>query len=261
MSQGGLKMNFPKLDLADKIAVLVGASRGIGRSMALGLGHAGADLVVSSRTKSDLESLADELREMGRKVLVQPADVRNLDSIKALSDASVATFGRIDILVNNAGLGHHEPAFDVTEDRWDSIVDTNLKGVFFCCQIIGKVMAQQRKGKIININSTFGLVGIPNRSVYCASKGGISQLTKALAVEWAPYNVHVNAIAPTSVRTPMNEALHRDPKWRAEWLSRLPIGRFCEPEDLYGALVFLASDASDMVTGVTLPIDGGWTAW
>jgi len=254
-------MQFPNFDLTGKIAILVGASRGIGREMALGLGHAGADLVVSSRTKSDLESLAEELRTMGRKVLVHPADVTKIEDIQAMSDATVAKFGRIDILVNNAGLGRHESAFDVTQENWDAIIDTNLKGMFFCCQIIGKIMVKQKKGKIININSTFGLVGIPNRSAYCSSKGGVSQLTKALAVEWAPHNVNVNGIAPTSVRTAMNEALHRDPKWRKEWLSRLPMGRFCEPEDLYGALVFLASDTSDMVTGVTIPIDGGWTAW
>lgn len=254
-------MQFPNFDLTGKIAILVGASRGIGREMALGLGHAGADLVVSSRTKSDLEALAEELRTMGRKVLVHPADVTKIEDIQAMSDATVAKFGRIDILVNNAGLGRHESVFDVTQENWDAIIDTNLKGMFFCCQIIGKVMVKQKKGKIININSTFGLVGIPNRSAYCSSKGGVSQLTKALAVEWAPHNVNVNGIAPTSVRTAMNEALHRDPKWRKEWLSRLPMGRFCEPEDLYGALVFLASDTSDMVTGVTIPIDGGWTAW
>lgn len=254
-------MHFPSFDLTGKIAVLVGASRGIGRPMALAMGHAGADVVVSSRTRSELESLADELRGLGRKSLVHTADVTNIKDIQALSDAVVEEFGRIDILVNNAGLGLHEPAFDATEEQWDSLIDTNLKGVFFCCQIIGKVMVKQRKGKIINLNSTFGLVGIPNRSIYCSSKGGITQLTKALAVEWAPYNVNVNAIAPTSVRTPMNEALHRDPKWRKEWLGRLPMDRFCEPEDLFGALVFFASDTSDMVTGVTLPIDGGWTAW
>lgn len=254
-------MHFPSFDLTGRVAVLVGASRGIGRPMALALGHAGADVVVSSRTRGELESLAVELRALGRKSLVHTADVTNIKDIQALSDAALSEFGHIDILVNNAGLGLIEPAFDVTEEQWDSLIDTNLKGVFFCCQILGKVMVQQQKGKIINLNSTFGLVGTPNRTTYCSSKGGITQLTKTLAVEWAPYKVNVNAIAPTSVRTPMNEELHRDPKWRKKWLRQIPMGRFCEPEDLFGALIFLASDTSDMITGVTLPIDGGWTAW
>lgn len=252
---------FPTLDVEGKVAVLAGASRGIGRTMALGLANAGADVVVSSRTVPDLESLAEEIRGMGRKASVQPADLTKLSDIQAVANASVAEFGRIDVLVNNLGININKPALEMSEEEWDRVLDTNLKSYFLCSQVIGKLMVEQRKGKIINISSTFGLVGFEKRSAYASSKGGIVQLTKVLAIEWGPYNVNVNGIAPTATRTAINEELFANPQWRKEVLARIPIGRFCEPKDLVGAVVFLASDASDMVTGVTLPVDGGWTAW
>lgn len=254
-------MQFPKFDLAGKVAVVVGAGRGIGRILALGLADAGADLVVCSRTTSELESLAEEIRSMGRKALVRPIDITVLSEIETLAEATKSALGKIDILVNNSGTNVHEPALEVTEEHWDRIINTNLKGLFFCCQIIGRIMVEQRRGKIVNIGSTFGLVGNENRSVYCASKGGVTQLTKVLAIEWASHNINVNAIAPTATRTPMNEKLFADPEWRKEVLRKIPAGRFCHPEDLVGAVVYLSSEASDMVTGVTLPVDGGWTAW
>jgi 2-deoxy-D-gluconate 3-dehydrogenase len=254
-------MRLPTFDLTGKVAILVGAGRGIGRTLALGLANAGADMVVSSRTVSELDSLADELRGMGRRALVQPADVTKLSDIHALKDATLAEFGRIDILVNNAGMNIHEPALEVTEDTWDRIIDTNLKGVFFCSQIIGRVMVDQRNGKIVNVCSTFGLVGNEKQAAYCSSKGGVTQLTKVLAIEWAPSNVNVNAIAPTATHTPMTNKLFADPEWRKKVLRKIPAGRFCKPEDLVGAVIYLASEASNMVTGITLPVDGGWTAW
>lgn len=254
-------MQFPKFDLAGKVAVVVGASRGIGRILALGLADAGADLVVCSRTKSELESLAEEIRSMGRKALARPTDITVLTEIEALAKTARDAFGKVDILVNNSGTNVHESALEVTEEHWDRIINTNLKGLFFCCQIIGRTMVEQKRGKIVNIGSTFGLVGNEKRSVYCASKGGVSQLTKVLAIEWAPHNVNVNAIAPTATRTPMNEKLFSDSEWRKEVLRKIPAGRFCRPEDLVGAVVYLSSEASDMVTGITLPVDGGWTAW
>jgi 2-deoxy-D-gluconate 3-dehydrogenase len=254
-------MDFPSFRLTDRVAVVVGAGRGIGRTLALGLADAGADVVVSSRTLGELESLAAEIRTMGRRALVVTADVTKVSDVQALADATLAEFGRVDILVNNAGMNINEPVLDVTEEHWDRILDTNLKGLFFCCQVFGRVMVEKRKGKIVNVGSTFGLVGYEQRSAYAASKGGVTQLTKVLAIEWAPHNVHVNAIAPTATHTPMNAALFADPKWRAEVLRRIPMGRYCEPEDLVGAVVFLSGDASDLVTGITLPVDGGWTAW
>jgi NAD(P)-dependent dehydrogenase (short-subunit alcohol dehydrogenase family) len=254
-------MEFASFDLSNKVAVVVGAGRGIGRTLALGLANAGADVVVCSRTVSELESLAEHIRAMGRKVLVRPADITVLTEIEALAEETRKVFGKIDILVNNSGTNVHEPALEVTEEHWDLIMDTNLKGLFFCCQIIGRIMVEQKHGKIVNIGSTFGLVGNESRSTYCASKGGVTQLTKVLAIEWAPHHVNVNAIAPTATETPMNARLFADPEWRKEVLRKIPAGRFCRPEDLVGAVVYLSSEASDMVTGVTLPVDGGWTAW
>jgi 2-deoxy-D-gluconate 3-dehydrogenase len=254
-------MEFPSFDLTGKVAIVTGASRGIGRTLALGLGNAGADVVVASRTIAELESLAEELRAMGRRALIQPADVSKVSDIQELSDATMSEFGHIDILVNNAGTHVDEAALDVTEEHWDLVIDTNLKGVFFCSQIIGRVMVEQRKGKIINVSSTFGLVGFKNRAAYSSSKGGVTNLTRVLAIEWGPYNVNVNGIAPTATRTSINENLFADPAWRERVLRLIPVGRFCQTQDLVGAVIFLASDASNMVTGVTLPVDGGWTAW
>lgn len=254
-------MEFPSLDVKGKIAVVAGASRGIGRTLALGLANAGADLVVVSRTESDLESLAEEIRGMGRKALVQKADLTRLEDIHVAAGAAVNKFGRVDILVNNAGINIDKSALETTEKDWDMAMAVNLKSYFFASQIFGRIMIERRKGKIINVNSTFGLVGFENRSTYCSTKGGITQLTKVLAIEWAPYNVNVNGIAPTATRTSINEALFASEGWRRNVLSRLPMKRFLEPKDLVGAVVYLASDASDMVTGVTLPVDGGWTAW
>ena len=254
-------MEFPSFDLTGKVAIVTGASRGIGRTLALGLGNAGADVVVASRTIVELESLAEELRAMGRRALIQPLDVSKVSDIQELSDATMSEFGHIDILVNNAGTHVDEAALDVTEEHWDLVIDTNLKGVFFCSQIIGRVMVEQRKGKIINVSSTFGLVGFKNRAAYSSSKGGVTNLTRVLAIEWGPYNVNVNGIAPTATRTSINENLFADPAWRERVLRLIPVGRFCQTQDLVGAVIFLASDASDMVTGVTLPVDGGWTAW
>ena len=254
-------MNFPSFSLAGMNAVMVGAGRGIGYTLALGLAQAGADVVVASRTVKELEDLAGKIRDMGRRCVVHPVDVQKLDSIDALQKAAERELGPINILVNNAGGNVNQSALDVTEESWDLILNTNLKGLFFCSQAFGRQMLKQGRGKIINISSTFGLVGFEKRASYASSKGGVTQLTKVLAIEWSKSGVCVNAIAPTAVHTPMNEKLFSNPQWRSDVLSRIPIGRFCEPVDLVGPMVFLASSASDMVTGITLPVDGGWTAW
>jgi NAD(P)-dependent dehydrogenase (short-subunit alcohol dehydrogenase family) len=254
-------MEFPSRDLKGKVAVVLGASRNIGRTLSLGLANAGADVVVASRSVGDLETLAQEIRGMGRKALVQPVDVTKSSDIRKMAEAAVADFGRIDILVNNAGININKLALDMTEKDWDLVLDTNLKSYFLASQAVGQYMVKQKKGKIISISSTFGLVGFEKRAAYAASKGGIGQLTKVLAIEWGPFNVNVNAIAPTATRTTINEELFANEEWRKFMLERLPVKRFCQPVDLVGAAIFLASDASDMVTGITLPVDGGWTAW
>jgi 2-deoxy-D-gluconate 3-dehydrogenase len=254
-------MELPSFSLEGKIAVVVGASRNIGRAITLGLANAGADVVVASRTVADLESVAEEIRSMGRKALVQKVDVTKAADIKAMADAAVAEFDRVDILVNNAGININKSCFDMTEDDWDLVLDTNLKSHFLASQAVGRYMVEQKYGKIINISSTFGLVGFENRTAYAASKGGIGQLTKVLAIEWGPYNVRVNAIAPTATRTTINEELFANEDWQKWMLERLPVKKFAMPVDMVGAAIFLASDASAMVTGITLPVDGGWTAW
>ena len=254
-------MEFQSLDVKGKVAVVVGASRNIGRAIALGLANAGADLVLSSRTKDALESVAEEIRAMGRKALVQPVDATKSSDFKVMTEAAMAAFGRIDILVNNAGININKFCLDMTEEEWDLVMDTNLKSYFLASQAVGRIMVEQKKGKIVNISSTFGLVGFEKRSAYASSKGGVGQLTKVLAIEWGPYNVNVNAIAPTATRTTINEELFANEEWQKNMLARLPVKRFCQPVDLVGTAVYLASDASDMVTGITIPVDGGYTAW
>lgn len=254
-------MAFPSFDLAGKLALVTGASRGIGYTTALCLANAGADVVVTSRKQEDAAPAAAEIRQIGRSALALPLDVRDLASIQRVVDATMETYGRIDILVNNAGLNIQQMAVEVTEEAWDTVLDTNLKGVFFCCQAVGKVMIPRRQGKIISIASTMATIGMRLRSAYCASKGGVSQLTKVLAIEWAPHNINVNAVGPTFVETPMIRPFLQDESLREEVLGRIPMGHIGQPEDVAGAVIFLASPASDFVTGHTLYVDGGWTAW
>lgn len=254
-------MNFSGFDLTGKVGIMLGASRGIGRVTALGLAAAGADMVVASRTVPELESLAGEIRSLGRRALVQKVDAVRSSDIQAMADATLSEFGHVDILVNNAGININKTCLEMTEEEWDLVLATNLKSYFLASKIVGRLLVEQKRGKVINMSSTFGLVGFEKRSAYAASKGGVSQLTKVLAIEWGPFNVNVNAIAPTATRTSINEELFSNEEWRKNMLARLPVKRFCQPADLVGAAVFLASDASDMVTGVTLPVDGGYTAW
>jgi 2-deoxy-D-gluconate 3-dehydrogenase len=254
-------MKFPDFSLTDQIAVVTGASMGIGRGIALALAHAGADVVVTSRAVERAEPVAAEIRQMGRQALPLALEVLSLDSIDAMVEATLERFDRIDILVNSAGINIPEPALEVTEEHWDTVLDTNLKGLFFCSQRVGRVMMDQGRGKIINIASQMGLVGGNLRAAYCSSKGGVVQLTKVLAIEWSRHGVNVNAVAPTFIRTPLTEPMFRDEAFYQEVLSKIPLGRIGEVEDVAGAVVFLASSAADLVTGHTLLVDGGWVAW
>jgi NAD(P)-dependent dehydrogenase (short-subunit alcohol dehydrogenase family) len=253
-------MAFPGFDLSGKIALVTGAGRGIGREAALGLAQAGADLAVTSRSEPELRSLAEEVRALGRLAEVFPADLRRVPEIREMVGRVEAHFGRIDILLNNAGTNVNQTVLEVTEEAWDVMMDTNLKGAFFCAQAVARGMVERQAGKIINMASTFAVVGMPVRVPYCATKGGVLQMTRAMAVELAAENVQINAVGPTATWTVMNQELFEQEAWRQMVLAKIPAGRFATPADVVGAVVYLASPAADMVTGQILLVDGGWTA-
>ena len=249
-----------EFDLSEKIAVVTGAGRGLGHDISLALARYGAHVVACSRTESELEAVAKKIRAMGRQALTVSVDVSDIHSIRSMVDRAVEAFGRIDILVNNAGINRPQRAEDVTQDNWDEVMNTNLKGLFFCAQAVGRVMISQKMGKIINISSDAGTVGIPGRAAYCASKGGVNLVTKVLAIEWAQHQINVNAIAPAFIETPLTEPMLKDPAFNQYVLENTPLGRVGKPKDVSSAAVFLASKASDYMTGHIMLIDGGWTA-
>lgn len=256
-----MKKQLPdEFDLSGKVAIVTGAGRGIGYHIALALAKYGADIVVCSRTISELEKVSIEIEKLGKQAMIQSLDITNIKSIPAMVDKTMKAFGHIDILVNNAGVNRPQWALDVTEENWDLVMNTNLKALFFCAQTVGRVMIKQKKGKIINISSDAGSVGLLRRAAYCASKGGVNLLTKVLALEWAQYNINVNAIAPAFIKTPLTEPMFEEKGFREYVLGNTPLGRVGEPKDVSGALVFLASEASNYMTGSVMLIDGGWTA-
>lgn len=252
--------DFPRFDLQGQVALVTGAARGIGNACALALAHAGADVALGLRDVQTGGELAKEIESMGRRALRLQMDVTRLDEIQQAVDATVAHFGRLDILVNNAGLGPSNLAENVREEDFDLTLAVNLKGTFFVSQAGGRVMMEQKYGRIINLSSQAGFVALPTESVYCMTKAAISHLTKCLAVEWGPYNITVNAVAPTFINTPGTAEALEDAAFRADVLSRIALGRIGEPMEVASAVVFLASPAASLITGDTLLIDGGWTA-
>ena len=246
--------------LEGKVMIVTGAGKGIGKAIALLAAKCGADLVIGSRTVADLEELASEIRPLGRRCEHHVLDVTSNDSIQIFTDWTLETFGRVDALVNNAGTNRIKAALEVTEEDWDLICDTNLKSCFFMSQMVGRHMIGRGSGSIINISSQAGVVGGPMRVPYSGAKGGVVNMTRALAAEWARHGVRVNSVAPTVTRTPLAEEAMKNPEFRETVLRSIPLGRLAEPEEIATAVVYLASDGSSMVTGHTLLVDGGWTA-
>ncbi|HTW57694.1 MAG TPA: SDR family oxidoreductase [Terriglobales bacterium] len=256
-------MNVNKLfDLTGRVAIVSGGSMGLGRQMAEGLAEMGANLVLCARKKDRCEQAAEGLRSRGAQTLALGCDVRDKAAIQQVVDEALARFGRIDILINNAGASWGAAVEEMTLEQWDKVISTNLTGTFLFCQAVGRAMAAQGAGKIINIASVAGLSGASSdlQAIgYHASKGGVIAFTKDLACKWAPHNIQVNAIAPGWFPTHMSSGVieHR----RDSLLAKIPLGRFGADHDLKGAAVFLASDASAYVTGHVLVVDGGQTAW
>ncbi len=251
--------HYRQFDLTNKVAVVTGASEGIGHDMAIGLAEAGADVIICSRREEKLLDVKTYVEKIGRKAEIYALDIQNLSEIEGLRTFVKEKIGKVDILINNAGYAVTKPAWDVSENDWDLMVDTGFKGLFFCCQAIGSIMREQGYGKIINLSSTLSRSVVPNRSVYAGVKAGIDHLTQALAVEWAQHGIRVNALAPTAVRTPSRQDILKG-DFLEKIIARIPLGRLATPEDLIGAVIFLASEASDFVTGQTLFVDGGWIA-
>lgn len=251
-------MVLEKFSLKGKTAIVIGASRGLGQGMAWALAEAGADLALIARTASSLDELAKEVKGLNRRCLILPKDISKPSEIQIMVNRVIETFGKIDILINSQGTQVRKPAFEMTEQDWEGLISVNLKSVFFSCQAVGRQMAKQGKGKIINVASLTSMIGLPNISIYGASKGGVAQLTKALAVEWAPHHINVNAVLPGYYKTALTEDLFKNEE-KTKWvLSRIPMGRTGLPEDLAGTVVFLSSEASDYITGQIIPVDGGW---
>jgi 2-deoxy-D-gluconate 3-dehydrogenase len=253
-------METPDYRLDGRIAVVTGATRGIGRGVAMLMARSGAAVAVAGRDIDVLDQLADEIVEEGGRAWPVFLDVTDTAGIPIAMTAVRDHFGSLDILVTNAGLGANHPAESVTETDWDTMMDVNLKGLFFCCQAAGRIMLEQGEGRIVNISSQAGVVGIRDHAVYSASKGGVNLLTKVLALEWSARGVNVNAVAPTFVSTPGTAERLDDPEYLAGVLERIPAAKVATISDVAGAVVYLASPAAAMVTGHVLVVDGGWTA-
>jgi len=247
----------PAFSLTGKVAIITGASRGLGQYFARALASAGADLIITSRDASLLEPFQAEIAALGRRVLPLPLDVRDYDSIQAMVQSAIAHYGNIDVLVNNAGCNVRKPALDVSWDDWNLILDTNLRGTFFVSQAVARHMIPKKCGRIINIGSVTCVAGYAGLGPYGASRGGVKQLTMSLADDWGPHGITVNCLAPGWFKTAQNAVMYENQEWVDYLCDRIPLKRPGQPHDLDGAVVFLASDASAYVTGQTLLVDGG----
>ncbi len=248
-------------DLSGRTALVTGASKGLGRAMAVGLARAGCDLALCARSLPGLAETRAAAQALGVRAEVFAMDVLDRAGVRRAVAAAVEKLGGLDILLNNAGVNVRKPVLELSEEEWDLVVDTNLKGYFLVAQAVAPHLIARGYGKVINVSSIFGAVGMNDQLAYASSKGGVVQMTKVMAIEWARHGVTVNAIAPTYFETPLVAALRRDPERFRFINERTPMGRWGQPEELEGTVVYLASRASDFVTGQTVYVDGGWTIW
>lgn len=254
-------MSLDLFKLDGQVALVTGGSKGLGEAMARALAGAGADVVLTSRHIEEAQAVADRIhQETGRRTLALHMDVSDRKQVDAGVAEAEQAFGKIDILVNNAGINIRRPVVEIEDEDWHTVVDTNLHGVLYCARAVGRGMVKRGYGRVINVSSTLGFIAIPYRAAYAASKGGVIQLTKVLALEWAPYNITVNAVCPGPFLTDINIPVVNDAEAYKFFLQSVPLGRFGDPKELGGAAIFLASAASSFVTGTTLLVDGGWTA-
>lgn len=255
-------MSIPSFSLEGKVAIVTGGRRGIGKAIALCFAEAGADVVVCDRIIEDgeLESTAKEIQALGRRSVALRVDITVKSDVESMVEQTVKEFGTIDILVNNAAIIKRVPLFEVDEDDWDRVIDTDLKGYFLCCQAVAKRMIERKKGNIINMASVAALKGLSKRGAYNIAKAGVIMLTRGLAWDLGRYNIRVNAIAPAIVKTEMARGFWEDPKALAAEEARIPLGRLAETNDIIGPALFLASDASRFITGHTIIVDGGQLA-